>query len=76
MAKLTVRQEQYLRAIQDWTAPCEIASKLGWSPLDGAKTMPHMGRLVCHGLAEWCGWHLAYRITPAGRAALTEGKDG
>jgi hypothetical protein len=69
--KLTIRAQLYLRCIDDWKAPFEVAALLGDTP------PPHLGivrrmlcRLVNGGYAEHHYGNDTFRQTDAGRALL------
>ena len=68
--KLTPTAAKYLRAIDDWKAPFEVAAILGWPESAGEKTKPYLGRLIGQGLVTWSRANNTYRITEAGKAAL------
>ena len=72
-AKLTEAKRRYLNAVLDWSAPFEIAVRLGWPECAGEKAKPYLGRLIGEGLVTWSHANNTYRITPAGRALLKEG---
>lgn len=64
--KITEQQKVYLRAIEDWKAPFEVEAIVGLGPA----RLP-LQRLVKLGWAQYGKPNNTYKITDAGRAALT-----
>jgi hypothetical protein len=69
--KITATKIRYLMAVSDWSAPYEIAQRFGWSEAAGEKVKPYLGRLIGEGLVTWSRANNTYRITDAGRSALS-----
>lgn len=73
--KLTIRAQLYLRCIDDWKAPYEVAVLLGDSPaLPAKKVRGTLSALVGRGLAEHGKANDTFRVSDAGRAHLASGK--
>jgi hypothetical protein len=74
--RLTEAQQQTLQACQDWSAPYEVAYRrhdLTGDIIDLGGQCSVLGRLRNLGLVEYAMCNDTFRITPAGRLALTSG---
>jgi hypothetical protein len=70
---LTDRARLYLRCIDDWKAPFEIAELIGDTPPPTHNDVKRMlGRLAARGLVLYSIANNTYRISAEGRAALVE----
>lgn len=71
-ANITDRARLYLRCIVDWKAPYEIAALLGDTPPPSINDVKRMlGRLAARGLVYHSRANDTYRVTIAGREALS-----
>lgn len=69
---ITTRARLYLIAIDDWKAAFEVAKLLGDKPVRSANVIrKQLLVLVGRGLAEHGACNDTFRITDAGRAALS-----
>jgi len=66
MAKLTGRQKSELTAL--------IRKPGIWAGVEPSKADDDLAFYLINGLVRYLGTGKGYRITPAGRAALTEGR--
>jgi len=77
-ANITDRARLYLRCIDDWKAPYEIAALLGDTPpptINDVKRM--LGRLAARGLVHYSRANNTYCVSVEGRKALVGGsRDG
>ena len=76
--KLTDAQRDTLRACMDWAAQYEIhrhRNDATGEIVDPAGQRGILGRLRNLGLVEYGACNDTWRTTPAGRAALQEGKE-
>lgn len=71
MGKLTKVQKDVLAVFPDWSAPYEVADRLGRKRLLGVGIV--LRRLKRGGLLEYGAPNNTYRITDAGRQALSLG---
>lgn len=68
---ITDRARLYLRCIDDWKAPYEIAALLGDNPPPSVAEVTRMlGRLANRGLVYHSRANNTYRVTIAGRDAV------
>jgi DNA-binding IclR family transcriptional regulator len=68
---LTDRARLYLRCIEDWKAPYEIAALLGDKPPPTVSEVKRMlGRLAARGFVYHSRANDTYRVTIAGRNAV------
>lgn len=64
MAELTIRAKLYLRCIDDWKAPFEVATLLGdRPPLPTTVVRQYLQTLVANGLAEYHDGNDTFRAT-------------
>lgn len=69
---LTIRAKLYLRCIDDWKAPFEVAAMLGDTPPPSTAIVRRMlSRFVSEGHAEHHCGNDTFRVTDIGRAHLT-----
>jgi len=75
--KLTIRAQSYLRCIDDWKAPFEVAALLGDSPAPSIEIVTRTLRgLVGRGLAAYHPGNNTFAITQTGRAHLASSGKG
>lgn len=78
--KLTEAQRRLLAKIQDWTSATELAIDLKWDGRPNRAAIGHMqwrlNTLLRLGLAQCHCGNNTFRLTDAGRAALTGGECG
>lgn len=71
MTRQTMRSRLYLRAIDDWKAPFEVAKLLGDNPVKSANVIRKtLLTYVARGLAEHHDGNDTFRATDAGRASM------
>lgn len=69
---LTGRARLYLRCIEDWKAPYEVAALLGDTPPATVNDVKRMlGRLAARGLVDYSQANNTYRVSIEGRIALS-----
>lgn len=62
--KLTIRAQLYLRCIDDWKAPFEVATLLGDTPpLPTTVVRQYLRTLVTNGLAEYHEGNATFRAS-------------
>jgi len=73
MAKLTAVQREILEHCQDWSAAFEVAERRvdDGAATDWRRTQDVLMSLQKRGLVEYGHANATYRITDAGRAAIT-----
>lgn len=70
---ISARRRLYLEAVTDWSAPFEVAARIGDTPPPDIRVVKSvLGHLRAIGLVEYGAPNGTYRITDDGRAVLAK----